>query len=241
MAITSSGEISVSNIMSEFTNTPPVSLTEYYGVDPWLPVPYSGEISLSDFYGADNNTTRVICDVGRLGTLSTTASGRFGFGYYKSSGHAYASGESGNHTYSFGSLQRNIYFSTGKRMEAFYSAIYGRPKAWIYLTTRHSINTGFTKLSVRFNNVSNHYGNPFASDTTTNSDEDFEVELTRTGADFFGTIPNSYYLGSNAYYWAWDCTAYTDHEGVQYALENAAKGNHSAGVNTGGVSVKLFT
>jgi len=241
MAITSSGEISVSNIMSEFSNTPPVSLTEYYGIDPWLPVPYEGEIAISDFYGADNNTTRIYCDVGKLGSTSTAASGRFGFGNYKGSGHAYESGETGNHTYSFGSVQRNIYFSTGKKMEAFYSAIYGRPKAWIYLTTRHSINTGFTKLSVRFNNVYQHYGDPFSSETTTNSDAEYEVDLTRTGADYFGTIPNSYIGGAAAYYWAWDCTSYTDHEGVQYALESAATGNHTAGTNTGGVSVKLFT
>ena len=241
MAITSSGEISIADIMSEFSLYAPASVSGFYGIDPWLPVPYEGEISLSDFYTADKNTTRVICDVGRLGSTSTDASGRFGFGYYKGSGHAYSTGETGNHTYSFGSLQRNIYFSTGKRMEAFYSAIYGRPKAWIYLTTRHSVNTGFTKLSVRFNNVSNHYGDPFSSETTTNADAEYEVDLTRTGADYFGVVPNSYISGVAAYYWAWDCTAYTDHEGVQYALESAAKGNHYAGYNTGGVSVKLFT
>jgi hypothetical protein len=236
MAITSSGELSMSTIISEFSNTPPVSLSEYRGVDPWLPVPYAGEISFSDFYGADNNTARVNSHVGKLGSVSTAASGRFGFSKYKGSGHAYEGGETGNHSASFGSISRNIYFSTGKRVEAFYSAIYGRPKAWIYLTTRNSVNTGFTKLSVRFNNRIQAYGNPLAADSTDSLDVDYETELVRTEADFFGLVPNSYYNGSASYYWAWDCTAYNDFNGVQYALERASESQ-----STGTVSVKLFT
>ena len=49
-------------------------------------------------------------------------------------------------------------------------------------------------------------------------------------------VPNSYYNGSASYYWAWDCTAYTDFNGVQYALERASESQ-----STGTVSVKLFT
>lgn len=236
MAITSSGELSMSDITSEFSNTPPVALSEYRGVDPWLPVPYQGEISFSDFYGADNNTAVVNSHVGKLGSTSTSASGRFGFAYFKGSGHDYEGGETGNATASFGSVSRNIYFSTGKRMEGFYSAIYGRPKAWIYLTTRNPVNTGFVKLSARFNNVAAAYGDPLSADTTDSSDADYETELVRTDADYFGAVPNSTIGTAAAYYWAWDCSNYTDHNGLQYALEQA-----SISQVTGTVSVKLFT
>lgn len=234
MAITSSGELSMSDIISEFSNTPPVALSEYLNgfTDPWLPIPYTGEISFSDFYGADNNTCRLNSHVGKLGGVSSSASGRFGFAHFKGSGHDYEGGETGDATQTFGSVSRNIYFSTGKRMEGFYSAIYGRPKAWIYLTTRNPVNTGFVKLSARFNdNGTADYGNPFSSSYT-----DYETELVRTDADYFGAVPNSTIGTTSAYYWAWDCSDYTDHNGLQYALESASN-SQSAGT----VSVKLFT
>ena len=234
MAITSSGELSMGDIISEFSNTPPVALSEYLNgdIDPWLPIPYSGEISFSDFYGADNNTCRINSHLGKLNGVSTTYSSRFGFAYYKGSGHDYEGGETGDATGSFGTVSRNIYFSTGKRMEGFYSAIYGRPKAWIYLTTRNPVNTGFVKLSARFNdNGTADYGNPFSSSIL-----DYNTELVRTEADYFGAVPNSTIGTTTAYYWAWDCSDYTDHNGLQYALEYASQ-SQSAGT----VSVKLFT
>ena len=56
MALQSSGAISINNIATEFGGSTPHSLSEYYGVDSG--VPGSGEISISDFYGASNAVTQ---------------------------------------------------------------------------------------------------------------------------------------------------------------------------------------
>lgn len=51
MALQSSGQISLSDIATEFGGSEPHELSEYYGSDT---VPESGEITLSDFYGTSN-------------------------------------------------------------------------------------------------------------------------------------------------------------------------------------------
>lgn len=48
MAVTSSGQIKISDIVAEFGGSAPHAMSEYYGKDT---VPASGEISISDFYG----------------------------------------------------------------------------------------------------------------------------------------------------------------------------------------------
>jgi len=53
MALQSSGQISLSDIATEFGGSAPHSLSEYYGSDT---VPASGEISIGDFYGTSNIT-----------------------------------------------------------------------------------------------------------------------------------------------------------------------------------------
>lgn len=49
MTLQASGPISLSEIQTEFAGSNPIAISEYYGVD--TPVPSSGEISMSDFYG----------------------------------------------------------------------------------------------------------------------------------------------------------------------------------------------
>jgi hypothetical protein len=67
MAVQSSGEISIQDIVDEFGGTAPHSLSEYYGSDS---VPSSGEISISDFYGTSNCYT-----AGTATTLYSHSSG----------------------------------------------------------------------------------------------------------------------------------------------------------------------
>lgn len=55
MALQSSGSISLSNVAGEFGGTTPHSLSEYYGSDSGVPA--SGQIKLSEFYGASNILT----------------------------------------------------------------------------------------------------------------------------------------------------------------------------------------
>lgn len=54
MTLPISGEIKISEVRDEFGGTDPSSLSEYYGVD--TGVPASGQISMSDFYGASSFT-----------------------------------------------------------------------------------------------------------------------------------------------------------------------------------------
>lgn len=61
MAVTGSGTISIQDIVDEFGGTAPHSLSEYYRNGAYVGggntgVPTSGEISLSDFYGASAGT-----------------------------------------------------------------------------------------------------------------------------------------------------------------------------------------
>ena len=60
MGVPSSGQVSINNIVSEFGGTEPHQLSEYYRDGGSVPgnntnVPTSGEIKLSDFYGAVNS------------------------------------------------------------------------------------------------------------------------------------------------------------------------------------------
>jgi DNA-binding beta-propeller fold protein YncE len=50
MAIQSSGQVTLNDIVTEFDGTAPHALSEYYGVDSGIPS--SGQIRFSDFYGA---------------------------------------------------------------------------------------------------------------------------------------------------------------------------------------------
>lgn len=50
MALQSSGQITIQDIVNEFSGTAPHGLKEYYGVAAGIPA--SGEISIKDFYGA---------------------------------------------------------------------------------------------------------------------------------------------------------------------------------------------
>lgn len=54
MALQTSGQISLANIATEFGDTAPHSMSEFYGAASGIPA--SGEISISDFYGAASFT-----------------------------------------------------------------------------------------------------------------------------------------------------------------------------------------
>lgn len=54
MPVTSSGVISITDIVAEFGGSAPHSMSEYYGKDT---VPASGTISISDFYGTSDYIT----------------------------------------------------------------------------------------------------------------------------------------------------------------------------------------
>jgi len=53
MALTSSGQLKLSEIAAEYGGSAPHTLSEYYGSDT---VPTQGQISVSDFHGTSNIT-----------------------------------------------------------------------------------------------------------------------------------------------------------------------------------------
>jgi len=65
MALQSSGQITIANIVTEFGGTAPHNLTEYYRGGAYVPngpagnasIPTSGQISLTNFYGGVSSTT----------------------------------------------------------------------------------------------------------------------------------------------------------------------------------------
>lgn len=80
MALQTEGEISVSDVATEFEDTAPHAMSEFYGAA--MGVPSSGEISLSDFYGtasfsgglmtATSEYPKGISASGASGTRTTT-------------------------------------------------------------------------------------------------------------------------------------------------------------------------
>ncbi len=84
MTLQSSGQITISDINTEFGNSGETQLSDYYGDEPSLPT--SGEITLSDFYGLTavtvtvNNADQQSAGGGaiRTGSLSFLADGTFG-------------------------------------------------------------------------------------------------------------------------------------------------------------------
>jgi len=77
MTLPTSGPLSLADIQTEFGGSNPISLSEYYAGGAYVPagttgtngpVPSSGTISISNFYGTSN-----------IPTLSVTADGVFGF------------------------------------------------------------------------------------------------------------------------------------------------------------------
>lgn len=73
MALQTSGQITINDIVGEFGGTAPHGLNEYYGADSGVPT--SGQISLSNFYGATNFVNMIATG----GTIYTTG----GYRYHK--------------------------------------------------------------------------------------------------------------------------------------------------------------
>jgi hypothetical protein len=74
MTLQTSGAISLSDVATEFEDTSPTSMDEFYGYDS---LPESGEISMLQFYGKSNSL--VVLDWATLASSSTSTSTDFTF------------------------------------------------------------------------------------------------------------------------------------------------------------------
>jgi hypothetical protein len=78
MALQSSGQISLSDIQTEFGGSNPISLSEYYGAESSLPT--SGQIAMNQFYGLSDvtapvwNSSTKTFDLGTPDTIQTKTS-----------------------------------------------------------------------------------------------------------------------------------------------------------------------
>lgn len=103
MPLQTSGAISLSDIQAEFGGSNPISLSEYYRGGSYVPdtptnsgVPTSGQISLSDFYGAANSEPLSLSSSGGSNTeYSSTCR------YVHAIGTVTASGGTAPYTYSW--------------------------------------------------------------------------------------------------------------------------------------------
>lgn len=90
MTLQSSGQITLSDINTEFGNSGETQLSDYYGDEPSLPT--AGEITLSDFYGLTavtitvNNADQQSLGGGSLRTASMSFLANGTFGHAPSSG-----------------------------------------------------------------------------------------------------------------------------------------------------------
>ena len=137
MALQSSGQISLSNIATEFGGSAPHALSEYYGSDT---VPSSGQISFSNFYGTSAFTGFAQGNIG-VGNRNIKA-GTDQRGY--SNGNSYA----GTGSQSFGSISNFQISNTSRVIAAIYIQQGFGAKLNITFTGSY---TGWTTLTINGN------------------------------------------------------------------------------------------
>ena len=85
-------------IQTVFGGNNPVGINEYYGADPYKPMPTSGTISANDFYTTSSKTAKI--------TRGTSGDTAHRFGYSANAGSSYYHAESGESTAAFGSITK---------------------------------------------------------------------------------------------------------------------------------------
>jgi hypothetical protein len=250
VALTQSN-MGMDDIYTEFIGTGPtgqaINLDDFHYPfgDPWLPTPHSGEISYNDMVGASGDTASL--RLARSWDQDESGKARRGFQSYKGGLFQYATGESGSSVSAFGSISRNLYFSTGQKLVGFYiqAMIAGTTYVnRIYIVKRGSGNSGWNSIKVRYNNKTPVYGFLPVTDLTNNywpngtPASNYSYEIYRTSANEFGSIPGSYYAGSLAYFWRFDIAGSTSLTSIFRAIENAS---HTRPLNTssGQIAIKM--
>ena len=98
MTISATGNISLTDVQTEFGGSNPIGISEYYNADPFLPVPSSGEISLNNFRGANARTAGVTV------RSSDAVIGQWGFS--AANGGFYYGAENTNDKTAFGAMTK---------------------------------------------------------------------------------------------------------------------------------------
>lgn len=208
MAIQSSGALAISDLKDEFGGTAPHGMSEYYDADPWIGVPQSGTLDLTDFYGGSIRTAR----------MNTIAEERNGILRDRFSQYSYLRGSRmgyGDSTTNFafpeydsvtpsalGSISRSTGLLTDghdfKGLHAYFQNVNGSWKTsvevrphyyYVVLTTDKNVETtGFTTLKI--NDSSSTYG------TT-------EASLNRADAYQFEPVDTGPSQSSTRFQWTW--------------------------------------
>lgn len=207
MAIQSSGALAISDLKDEFGGTAPHGMSEYYDADPWIGVPQSGNLDLTDFYGGSVRTAR-------MNTIGEEVNGilrsRYSqYEYLRGSRMGY-----GDSTTNFvwpeydtvtpsaiGSISRSSGLLTDghnfKGLHGYFQNVNGqwitsvnsRPHYYyIVITTDKNANTGFT--TVKINDTSSTYG------TT-------EASLNRADAYQFQPVDTGSGTSTSRFQWTW--------------------------------------
>lgn len=169
MALPGSGQLSINDIVGEFGGSAPHSLSEYYRGGSLVPdsatnsgVPTSGQIKITDFYGAANLVWTTNLTVGQLVGKFNTITG-------------YSTG-----VYTTGSLSdTSVDFLGGAFCEGI---AHGTATGILgFSVTGNKANSGFTTMTINGNNY-----NRTSATYGYNSDGDFTQWYWSSGSPFSG-------------------------------------------------------
>jgi len=209
LAVTSSGEVSIADVVSEFNlgTSQGVDFDDLRYIDPWLAKPQRisyEPIHMTDFYAASVKSASITMRPQN----NDDEINRAGYGTYKGHGFTVTGGESGASVGSFGSISRALYFSTGQQLTGivFEGTVLSSENTTgaVNIFKRGSGNNGWSKIKFRFNDKPWRYG-----DVTSVTDiDEYDVELSRTDADSFSQIDGTQHNGTYAYGWRYAWTGY---------------------------------
>lgn len=222
-------EISLQDIRDEFITTSSYTadfeMSDFYNMDPFMGVPFEGEISFGDFHGTNARSCEI--DIGAAydddwsSDQTVDPSGRKGFSL--SYGSAFYSAESGESRNAFGSCSRTYgLLTTNQQFTALFREDTSRLSPFsaiqrINLFKRGAGNTattaGWDYALLNVNNVHNSRWWESTSGQFTN------VPLYRTQADYFFQGSNTVSGGKSAYGWSWTMRS----GGTEYANSNELK------------------
>ena len=169
MALPGSGQLSINDIVGEFGGSAPHALSEYYRGGSLVPdsaanssVPTSGQIKITDFYGAANLVWTTNLTVGQLVGKFNTITG-------------YSTG-----VYTTGSLSdTSVDFLGGAFCEGI---AHGTATGILgFSVTGNKANSGFTTMTINGNNY-----NRTSATYSYNSDGDFTQWYWSSGSPFSG-------------------------------------------------------
>jgi len=139
--VASSGTLNLYGIQQTLGGSNPIGMNEFYGRDPYKPMPSSGTIGMNDFYGANSRTASI--------TSASSHDTGERFGWSQNAGSSFYIAESGQSSAAFGSSTKSVGLSTSGEICAI--TIESQEPMGFVLTiaARGNSNSGWTTLKLK--------------------------------------------------------------------------------------------